>query len=312
MRKYVLNRIAIAAATLLFILFVLFVLMSLLPGSPFNDERLTREQIAVLRANYGLDRPVPARFLQYVKNMLTGDFGVSYAISMNVPISTLLAKRLPVSMRIGGQAILLGTVLGLILGTVAALKHNTIWDTLATTLSVIGVSIPSYVFALGLSYSMGFRLKLFPMLYQEGAPFRSSVLPTFALCLFTMASISRFTRTELLEVLDSDYMLFAESKGIDGLNLIFRHALRNALIPVITILAPLVVSLMTGSLVTERIFSVPGVGQLLVEGIQSNDYNVIAAMAFIYSLLYISVMLLVDVLYGVIDPRVRLAKEDSA
>ncbi|MDR1977173.1 MAG: ABC transporter permease [Synergistaceae bacterium] len=312
MKKYILNRILIAAVTLLFILFTLFVLMSLLPGSPFNDERLTPEQVVVLRAKYGLDRPVLVQFFHYVKNMLTGDFGVSYAIAVNVPISTLLSLRLPVSMRIGGQAILLGTLLGLTLGTAAALRHNTIWDTLGTTLSVIGVSVPSYVFGLGLSYSLGFRLKWFPMLYQEGSPFRSSVLPTLALCLFTMASISRFTRTELLEVLDSDYMLFAESKGIDGFNLIFRHALRNALIPVITILAPLVVSLMTGSLVTERIFSVPGAGQLLVQGIQANDYSVIAAMAFIYSSLYIGVMLVVDILYGIIDPRVRLIQEEPS
>jgi oligopeptide transport system permease protein len=290
---------------------ILFALMNFLPGSPFNDERLSPEQLAVLRANYGLDRPLPVRFFHYVTHMLTGDFGVSYAIAINLPISTLLSTRLPISMRIGGQAILLGTFLGLIFGTVAAMRHNTIWDTLSTALSVIGVSIPSYVFGLGLSYTLGFRLKWFPMLYQEGSPFRSSVLPTLALCFFTMASISRFTRTELLEVLGTDYMLFAESKGIDGFNLIFRHALRNALIPVITILAPLVVSLMTGSLVTERIFSVPGAGQLLVQGIQANDYNVIAAMAFIYSLLYIGIMLVVDILYGVIDPRVRLAREES-
>jgi oligopeptide transport system permease protein len=310
MKKYVLGRIGIAAVTLLFILFVLFALMSLLPGSPFNDERLAPEQVVTLRAKYGLDRPVPVQFFYYVKNMLTGDFGVSYAIAVNVPITTLLSLRLPVSMWIGGQAILLGTLLGLILGTIAALRHNTIWDMMATVLSVIGISVPSYVFGLGLSYALGFKLGWFPMLYQESSPFRSSILPMLALCLFTMASVSRFTRTELLEVLDSDYMLFAESKGLDGFNLISRHALRNALIPVVTILAPLIVSLMTGSLVTERIFSIPGAGQLLVQGIQANDYSVVAAMAFIYSLLYVGVMLVVDVLYGVIDPRVRLAKEN--
>ncbi|MDR3086309.1 MAG: ABC transporter permease [Christensenellaceae bacterium] len=311
MRAYILKRAAIAVLTLLLIVLILFVLMTFLPGSPFNDERLSPEQIATLRARYGLDQPILVQFWNFMKNTFSGDFGVSYAIQKNVPISSFLSSRLPVSMRIGGQAILLGTFLGLILGIVAALKHNTIWDTLCTVLSVVGVSIPSYVFALGLSYLFGFKLKWFPILYQDALPFQSSVLATVALSLFTMASIARFTRTELLEVLSSDYILFAQSRGIDGFRLIARHALRNALIPVVTVLAPLVVGLMTGSLVVERIFSVPGVGQLLVEGIQANDYSVVTALSFVYSLLYIAIMLVVDILYGVIDPRIRLAKGAS-
>mgnify|MGYP000876640952 FL=1 len=251
------------------------------------------------------------RFFNYVKNMLTGDFGVSYTISKNTPIATLLETRLPISVRVGGQAVLLGAVIGLILGVVAALKHNTIWDTMTTVISVLGVSLPSYVFALGLSYYLGFKIDLFPLLYDGGVPFKSSVLPTIALCMFTIATIARFTRTEMLEVLDSDYMQLAESKGISGIRLITRHALRNALIPIITVLAPLIVGLMTGSLVIEKIFSIPGIGSLLVTAIQSNDYNVIVAIAFIYSAMYIGIMLLVDILYGVIDPRIRLAKGDE-
>ncbi len=243
--------------------------------------------------------------------MLTGDFGVSYTISKNTPISTLLHTRLPISLRIGGQAVLLGTIIGLVLGIIAALKHNTIWDTLTTIISVIGVSLPSYVFALALSYSLGFKLQWFPLLYSQEKAVSSSVLPTIALCMFTVATIARFTRTEMLEVLDSDYMLLAESKGISGVSLIVRHALRNALIPIITVLAPLIVGLMTGSLVIEKIFSIPGIGSLLVTAIQSNDYNVIVALAFIYSAMYIGIMLVVDILYGVIDPRIRLAKEDG-
>ncbi|NMA83959.1 MAG: ABC transporter permease [Epulopiscium sp.] len=275
------------------------------------DEKLTAEQIALLNQKYGLDKPVFVRFFNYVKNMLTGDFGVSYTISKNTPIATLLETRLPISVRVGGQAVLLGAVIGLILGVVAALKHNTIWDTMTTVISVLGVSLPSYVFALGLSYYLGFKIDLFPLLYDGGVPFKSSVLPTIALCMFTIATIARFTRTEMLEVLDSDYMQLAESKGISGIRLITRHALRNALIPIITVLAPLIVGLMTGSLVIEKIFSIPGIGSLLVTAIQSNDYNVIVAIAFIYSAMYIGIMLLVDILYGVIDPRIRLAKGDE-
>jgi oligopeptide transport system permease protein len=164
---------------------------------------------------------------------------------------------------------------------------------------------------MALSYGLGFRLKWFPILYDAKNPFDSSVIPTISLCMFTIATVARFTRTEMLEVLGSDYMLLAESKGINSFRLIFRHALRNALIPIITVLAPLVVGLMTGSLVIEKLFSIPGIGSLLVSAIQSNDYNVVVALTFIYSLMYIGIMLVVDILYGVIDPRIRLVKGDG-
>ncbi len=309
MKKYTLKRILTSLFTLLAILLVLFILMQLMPGSPFNDEKLNNDQRMALYAKYGLDQPIVVQFFKYVKNMLKGDFGVSYNISKNTPISQLIQTRLPVSIRIGGFAVSLGAVMGLILGLIAALKHDTIWDSLATVISVIGVSVPSYVFALALSYTLGFKLGWFPMLYKEKLAASSSVLPSIALSMFTMASIARFTRSEMLEVLGSDYMLLAESKGISGSALIFRHALRNALIPIITVLAPLIVDLMTGSLVVEKIFSIPGVGSLLVNAIQSNDYNVVIALSFIYSAMYIGIMLVVDILYGIIDPRIRLTKE---
>ena len=243
--------------------------------------------------------------------MLRGDFGVSYNISKNTPIAQLIQTRLPISIAIGGAAVALGALVGLILGLTAAIWHDTLWDTIATIISVIGVSVPSYVFALGLSYQFGFQWRIFPMLFSAKQMVSSSVLPSIALSMFTMASIARFTRSEMLEVLGSDYMLLAESKGISGPALIFRHALRNALIPIITVLAPLIVDLMTGSLVVEKIFAIPGVGSLLVNAIQSNDYNVVIALSFIYSAMYIGIMLVVDILYGVIDPRIRLAKSEA-
>lgn len=309
MKKYTVKRLLTSLFTLLAILLVLFILMQLMPGSPFNDEKLNNDQRAALYAKYGLDKPVIVQFFHYVKNMLHGDFGVSYNISKNTPISQMIQTRLPISIGIGGMAVGIGALLGLILGLIAALKHNTIWDSLATVISVIGVSVPSYVFALALSYTLGFRLRWFPMLYTVKNSMGSSVLPSIALSMFTMASIARFTRSEMLEVLGSDYMLLAESKGISGFSLIFRHALRNALIPIITVLAPLIVDLMTGSLVVEKIFAIPGVGSLLVTAIQSNDYNVVIALSFIYSAMYILIMLVVDILYGIIDPRIRLAKK---
>ena len=311
MKKYIFKRIITSLFTLLAILLILFILMQLMPGSHFNDEKLNNDQRAALFAKYGLDQPVVIQFFKYVLNMLRGDFGVSYNISKNTPIAQLIQTRLPISIAIGGAAVALGALVGLILGLTAAIWHDTLWDTIATIISVIGVSVPSYVFALGLSYQFGFQWRIFPMLFSAKQMISSSVLPSIALSMFTMASIARFTRSEMLEVLGSDYMLLAESKGISGPALIFRHALRNALIPIITVLAPLIVDLMTGSLVVEKIFAIPGVGSLLVNAIQSNDYNVVIALSFIYSAMYIGIMLVVDILYGVIDPRIRLAKSEA-
>ena len=230
-KKYTLKRILTSLFTLLAILLVLFILMQLMPGSPFNDEKLTPDMRAALYAKYGLDQPIYIQFFRYVGNMLRGDLGVSYNISKNTPISQLIQSRLPISIQVGGMAVTLGAAVGLVLGIIAALKRDTIFDTIATIISVIGVSVPSYVFALALSYAFGFKLRWFPMLFSAKDVFGSSVLPSISLSMFTMASIARFTRSEMIEVLDSDYMLLAESKGISGPALIFRHALRNASSP---------------------------------------------------------------------------------
>ena len=309
MKKYVIKRVVTAFFTLLAITLILFILMQLMPGSPFNDEKLNDAQRASLYAKYGLDQPIVVQFFKYVFNMFKGDLGVSYKISKNTPITQLIASRLPISIGVGFAAVMIGALVGLLLGLLAAFKKDTVWDTLATIISVIGVSVPSYVFALALSYQFGFKLKWFPMLFSAKDVIGSSVLPSISLSMFTMASIARFTRAEMIEVLGSDYMLLAESKGLSGNKLVFSHALRNALIPIITVLAPLIVDLMTGSLVVEKIFSIPGVGSLLVNAIQSNDYNVVIALSFIYSAMYIAIMLVVDILYGIIDPRIRVAKE---
>ena len=310
-KKYIFKRVLYSLVAILVLLLLLFLMLDLMPGSPFNDDKLSQEQIDILYQKYGLDDPFFVRYFRYLFNIAKGDFGVSYNIASNVPITDLLQTRLPTSIRLGGQAVFLGASIGLVLGLVAALKHNTIFDTIATIISVLGVSLPNYVFALALSYLFGYRMGWFPLLYASETPFISSVLPTIALSMFSMANIARFTRTEMLEVLHSDYMLLAESKGISGPTLIIRHALRNALIPIITVLGPLIVNTMTGSLVIEKIFSIPGIGELMVRSIQQNDYNVTIALSFIYSLMYIGIMLVVDILYGIIDPRIRLSKEDN-
>lgn len=308
MLKYILKRLAIAVLTLIVIVFILYLMLQLMPGTPFNDEKLTPSQLAIIKAKYGLDKPFIVQFFNYLKMMLQGDFGVSYSIQKNMPVAQILGARLGVSIRIGLQAVAVGLFFGLILGIVAALRKNTWVDTLASLLSVVGVSIPSFVFALFFILLFAKKLNILPVLYNVREPFVSSIMPTIALSVFTIANIARFTRSEMAEVLGSEYMQLAKSKGLNRWHLIFFHALRNTLIQVITVLAPLIVGLMTGSLVVEKMFSIPGIGQLLTMGIQVNDYNVIMACAFVYSVMYIVIMLIVDLLYGVIDPRIRLVK----
>lgn len=311
MKKYVIKRIITAIATLFVILLVLFILMDLMPGSPFNDEKLTVEQLALLNAKYGLDKPLPLRFILYVKNMLMGDLGVSYAINKNFAISSMIKPRLGVSLAVGAMAMIIGTISGLILGILAALNHNSWIDNLCSSISVIGVSIPSYVVALVLCYFIAYKLQWLPILYNTENSFVSLILPSIALSVSPTANIARFTRSEMIDVLSSDYILLVESKGVKNWKMIISHVLRNTLIPVITVIGPILVNLLTGSSVIEKIFGIPGIGTLMITAIQENDYNVTIACAFVYSVLYVVTMLVVDILYGVIDPRIRIAKEEK-
>lgn len=309
MKKYILKRVLISLATLFVILLVLFILMDLMPGTPFNDEKLTEAQKAILFAKYGLDKPLFVRFFLYAKNMLQGDLGVSYAINKNFAVSEMVKDRLGISIGVGAMAMIIGTISGLILGILAALNHNTWIDNLCSAISVIGVSIPSYVFALLLCYFIAYRLGWLPILYNTDQPFISLILPALALSVSPTANIARFTRSEMIDVMNSDYILLVQSKGVKNWMMIINHVLRNTLIPVITVMGPILVNLLTGSSVIEKIFGIPGVGKLMITAIQENDYNVTIACAFVYSVMYIVMMLFVDILYGIIDPRIRITKE---
>ena len=311
MRKYIGKRILISVITLFLIIFILFMLMEFLPGSPFNDEKLDELQKMLLMQKYGLDKPFFTRFGIYLSNLAHGDFGISYVIAVDMPVNRLLSSRLPVTIRIGLQAMTVGVLIGLLLGIIAALKKNSWVDTAATVFSVLGFSVPSYVFALFLVFFIAFKLQWFPILYSNSKPFASSVLPTVSLAVYIIATMARYARSEMADCLNSDYIILAKAKGIRQKNIIIRHALRNTLVPIITVISPLMIGLITGSVVVEQIFGVPGLGQLLLSGIQNNDYNVIAAVALIYSFLYITIMLVVDILYGFIDPRIRLAGDRS-
>ncbi len=305
MVKYTIQRVVYMIITLLLIATATFFLMKLLPGSPLtNQERLSPEQQQIILDKYGLNDPLPVQYVNYMTNLMQGDLGLSFQYD-NRPVTAIIGDRIGPSAQLGFQAMVLGTIVGILLGIVAALKHNTWADYGATVLAVLGISIPSFVFAALLQYVVGVKLEWLPVaLWGE---FKHTILPTLALTVSVVATVARYMRTEMIEVLGSDYILLAKAKGISQTATVFKHAVRNAMIPIITIMGPMTVSVMTGSLVVERIFAVPGLGEQFVLSINTNDYTVIMGTTLFFSVLFIGVIFLVDILYGVIDPRIRLA-----
>ena len=304
MGRYILGRIGYIIITFLVIATLTFLLMQTLPGSPFNDERLSETQKQRLAEKYKLDQPVPIQYGNYILNLLQGDLGDSYQYDGR-PVTKIIAERIGPSVVLGAQALLVGTFLGLILGILAALRHNSIIDYAAMVIAVLGLSIPSFVFAGLLQYWVGVRLQWLPVAFWEG--FEYSILPTLSLSVFVTATMARYMRTEMLEVLSQDFIVMARAKGMSNFLIIIKHGLRNAMIPIITVLGPMAVSLMTGTLVIEKIFSVPGLGEQFIKSILTNDYSVIMGVTLFYSILFIGIVFVVDILYGWIDPRIRMS-----
>jgi oligopeptide transport system permease protein len=305
MVKYTIQRLVYMIITLLIIATATFFLMKLLPGSPLtNQERLTPEQQQIILDKYGLNDPLPVQYVNYMTGLAQGDLGLSFQYD-NRPVTQIIGDRIGPSALLGFQAMVLGTFLGILVGIIAAIKHNSWLDYGSTILAVLGISIPSFVFAALLQYYVGVKLEWLPVaLWGE---YKHTILPTLALTVGVVATIARFMRTEMLEILNSDYILLAKAKGISKVGTVVKHAVRNAMIPIVTILGPMTVAVMTGSLVVERIFAVPGLGEQFVLSINTNDYTVIMGITLFFSVLFIAVIFLVDILYGIIDPRIRLA-----
>lgn len=305
MVKYISQRIVYMLLTLILIATFTFFLMKLIPGTPFtNISKLSPEQVTIMKDKYGLDEPVPIQYFTYMVNLAKGDLGVSFQFN-NASVTDILMDRIGPSAVLGFQAMFFGTILGIILGVIGALRQNTWVDYSTTFIAVIGKSIPSFVFAGLLQYYIGVKLGWLPVAFWRGPEY--TILPTIALAMFPISIAARFMRTEMIEVLGSDYITLARAKGASSFEVAFKHALRNALIPVITVLGPLTVSLMTGSLVIEKIFGIPGLGEQFVKSINVNDYPVIMGTTILFAALFIFVVLVVDLLYGIIDPRIRLA-----
>lgn len=304
--KFFLKRVMFMLITLWLITTITFFLMKLLPGSPYaNQEKLSPEQIQILNEQAGLDKPVIQQYGIYMGNIVKGDFGTSFQFK-NQPVSKLLKERIGPSVQLGIQAIIFGTLVGIVLGAIAAMKQNTWVDTLATLIAILGRSIPNFVFAVLLQYVFAIKLGILPIAkWDQG--FISTILPTLALSMSPLADSARFIRTEMVEVLSSDYIELARAKGLSRMQVVFRHGLRNSLIPLITLLGPLAVALMTGSLVVENIFAIPGIGEQFVKSIMTNDYPTIMAVTIMFSTMLVVVILIVDLLYGIVDPRIRVA-----
>lgn len=315
MFKYILKRIGYMIITLFLVLTVNFLLLQLIPGSPFDGEKVTEAQKIILEQKYGLDDPIPVQYVRYMKGVVQGDFGISFKLQ-NQEVSDLVLTRIPYTIKPGALALLIGVVVGILFGAIAAMKRNSWADHTITIISVLGVSIPSFVLAAFLQYFICSKLGWLPLLYQPKDTvrgisamdeFKSLILPSISLAVPVIASLMRYMRSELIEVLNTDYILLARAKGLTRSQVIFHHALRNALIPVITVVGPMVVSIMTGSLVIEQFFGVPGLSKLMLNSVTMNDQFLTLGIAFFYAVLYVVVILVIDLLYGVIDPRIRLA-----
>jgi oligopeptide transport system permease protein len=305
MTKYILQRIVYMLITLFIIASATFFLMKLMPGTPLSmEEKLTVAQRTIILEKYGLNDPVPVQYVKYIGNLLKGDLGISFQFD-NRGVTGLILDRIGPSAQLGFQAMLFGTLIGILLGIVAAMNQNNPLDYGSTILAVIGKAVPSFVFAGILQYILAVKYQVFPVAFWEGPIY--TVLPTISLMIFPMAAAARFIRTEMIEVLHSDYILMARAKGLSGGVIVFKHALRNSLIPLITVIGPMAVSIMTGSLVVEKIFSIPGLGEQFVRSISTNDFPMIMGTTLFFAALFIFIVFVVDVLYGVIDPRIRLA-----
>ncbi|HDU7702265.1 TPA: ABC transporter permease [Listeria monocytogenes] len=305
MVKYTLKRVLYMLITLFIIASVTFVLMKFLPGTPYrNQEKLSDEQIHMMNEKYGLNDSIPVQYFNYMTGLVKGDLGVSFQLD-NRPVSEILSALIGPSVQLALEAMAFGVIFGVLLGVIAAMYQNRWPDYTSTFIAILGKSVPSFVFATVLQYWLGAKLQIFPV--AGWGTFADTILPAFALAMFPLATAARFMRTELIDVFASDYVLLAKAKGNSRTEVAVKHAIRNALIPLITVLGPLSVALMTGSLVIENIYSIPGIGSQFVSSIQTNDYPVIMGTTILFAVMLVFVILVVDILYGLIDPRIRVS-----
>ena len=305
MLRYSLRRLAGVVPTLWIIITLAFFVMRLAPGGPFDEEQTLPPEIkANLEAAYGLDRPLHEQYFRYLKSLAHGDFGPSFKFK-DFSVTELIGQGLPVSLSVGLSAVLLAMLLGVPIGTIAALRQNSAVDWTVMAIAALCISLPAFVLGPLFALVFGLQLRWLPVAGWEGGQLRYLVLPVVTLALPVIATISRLTRSSMLEVLRSNFVRTARAKGLGETRVILSHALRPALLPVVSYLGPATAFVVTGSLVVETVFGLPGTGRFLVQGAINRDYTLVMGMIIVYGTLILLCNLIADLLYGWLDPRVR-------
>lgn len=301
---YILKRFFMSLLTLFIIITVTFFLMHLIPGGPFNgDKNLPPNILHNMEVKFGLNKPVTVQYIDYLKNALKGDLGVS--IKQNgQSVTDIIGSYFPVSMKLGLLSVTFALIIGTILGILSAFKNGRALDHTVMIIATLGTSIPSFVIASGTMILFGVTLQLLPTYGLDDAS--SYILPAFALSLFPLSFVSRLMRSSMLDVISQDYIKTARAKGLPEKTVVLKHALKNAILPVITYLGPLLAAVLTGSFIIEKIFTIPGLGRFFVTSISNRDYSVIMGTTIFYGAILILMNFIVDILYMVVDPRIKL------
>jgi oligopeptide transport system permease protein len=303
--RYALLRLLGAIPTLLLVIVLAFLMVHAAPGGPFDDERGLPPQIeAKIAEAYDLDKPLPVQLWRYLSGLAQGDFGPSYRYR-DYTVTELIAGAFPLSLRLGATAMLLALIVGLTAGTYAALRSNSLPDRLVMTFAMTGISIPVFVIAPVLVLLLAVKLHWLPAGWSGNEGLARWILPVVSLALPQIAYIARLTRASMIDVLASDFIRTARAQGLGTMAVVRYHALKPAMLPVLSYMGPAVAAILTGSVVVEEIFGIPGLGQFFVRGALNRDYTLVLGIVIFYAALVVSLNLVVDILYGVIDPRIR-------
>lgn len=308
MTKYLLKRLVMVVITIWVVITITFALMHSVPGNPFATENKNIPPIVYenLLKKYGLDKPYSEQYVMYLKNIIRGDFGDSMK-SDTETVNEMIGRGFPVSARLGVQALLIALIFGPALGAIAALFQNKGPDYIAMIISIIGVSVPSFLLGAFLIQFIASNIEWIPI--GGWGEFRHTILPSFALALMPLAQTARLMRSSMLEILGQDYIKTARSKGISKTAVIIKHAVRNAILPIVSILGTTVSNLLVGSFVIEKIFGIPGLGMFFTTSVFNRDYTLIMGVTVFYAIILVTALLVVDIAYMLVDPRIRLTKE---
>ena len=312
MAKFLVKRIFMALLTVFLVATITFFLMNAVPGNPWLSEKTPPQSVIdALNAKYGLDKPLPEQYVMYIGNLLHGDFGTSIKMSKNRPVVDMITEKFPVSASLGIVAVAWATLLGIPLGCIAAYRRGKFIDSLLRVVTTLGVSLPSFVVATTLMvvFCGGIEaLHFFPSSYSASNGIIGYILPCFCLGLYPMCYVARLTRSSMFDAINQEYIKTAYAKRLKTFPILFKHALRNALIPVITYLGPLTAFTLCGGFVVENVFNIPGLGKAFVQSITALDYPMIMGTAIFLATFIVFMNLIVDILYKVVDPRINLAK----